>query len=45
MDDKKLKLLEKDLTDTDLEFYLKQELVALGRVHQHWRLHNKWGKQ
>ncbi|MEB3315519.1 MAG: ribonuclease D [Candidatus Melainabacteria bacterium] len=29
MDDKKLKLLEKDLTDTDLEFYLKQELVAV----------------
>jgi ribonuclease D len=29
MDDKKLKLLEKDLTDTDLEFYLKQEIIAV----------------
>ncbi len=29
MDDKKLKLLEKDLSNSDLEFYLNQELIAV----------------
>lgn len=29
MDDKKLKLLERDLSDSDLEFYLNQELIAV----------------
>jgi len=29
MDDKKLKLVERDLSETDLDFYLKQEIVAV----------------